>query len=123
MSHKECRDAVAALGWEPSEVKWETPKCIELDPNAPKLATLISAFLPLSHEVRQAPDGVRSWDATGWREAAIIDGPLTHHGARGLAFQWADSYGYHPDDIRDRLQVSVRYVNKLEFASNADEPF
>jgi hypothetical protein len=123
LSIQECQDAVKSLKWELGEIKWDCPKCVELDESHPGTMTLIDAFIPLSSKVRQLDNGEKQWDATGWHEYTSLDGCVTALSARAIALDWARFDGFEESYARDNIKVNVRYVNKIEYATSDDVPF
>lgn len=123
LSLQECRDAVEAMGWDIDGVKWETPKCVETDESRPKVATLIHAFIPLSHKVRQLDNGEKQWKPTGWNHYAMFDECVTEHSAKNIAINWAVFDGFSEDEAIANLKLTVRYADKLEYADFPDAPF
>ena len=126
MDLQECRHAIEAMGYRLDTVNWETPKCIETDDTASKVATLIDAFLPYTQKLTQAPDGVKHWSPQGWRETAIVNECLTEQSARKLAIDWLcfEHEGISEDTVIANAIISVRYVEKLEYAKADDnDPF
>ncbi len=123
LSVQECRNAVKSLGWEPSDVRWDCPRCVELDESHPGIVTLIDAFISLSQKVRQLDNGEKQWDSTGWHEYTSLDGCVTALSARAIALDWARFDGFDEEFARQNIKVNVRYVDKIEYPVSDNVPF
>ena len=124
LDRKESAHIVGKMGWTNTDtVKHSVIECLQIDDAHPGHKTLVEATLPIpSWKYRQSPDGVR-WDKEYWSDFALVDEAITEATAYNLAVDWALSYGFQESEVIGSIQVKVRYVENMQLASHADDPF
>ena len=123
LDRQESAHIVRGMGWDNESVKHSVIECLQIDDSHAGHKTLVEATLPLpSWKYSQQPDGVR-WDKEYWSDFALVDEAITEATAYNLAVEWALSYGFSESDVIGSIQVKVRYVENMQLASHADDPF
>ena len=124
LSIQESRHIVNQMGWDSNKVNHSVVECHQIDGDRPGHITIVEATLALpSYRLVQLDNGEKCWEDNRWYECALVDQALTEAAAYNLAVNWALFSGMSESDVIGSIQVKVRYVEKFQLASHADDPF